>query len=77
MAHDRRLLVRVDLDALRLNVARADRQPITRAEVVQFLVDLGFRPTPRGWVVAEADLVALEPGEFTVVGDAEDDTAAL
>ena len=69
----RRFLVQVDIELLRSHLSQADREEKSREQIVQFLIDSGFRQTPGGWIVSEADLGVLEPEEVTAIDELPDD----
>ena len=62
-----RLRIRIDLDLLRSNLSREDRQPKSEQEVRQFLIDSGFQPDGEFWMVEEENLGQLDPSEVSEV----------
>jgi hypothetical protein len=69
----RRFLVQIDLELLRSHLAEADRDVKTPEQIHQFLIESGFKQTPMGWVVSEADLGVLDADEVLAIDDAPED----
>jgi hypothetical protein len=59
----RTVLVNIDIETLRANLAQADQREISSDEVLRFLADAGFEKTDRGWLVTEENLGHLDPSE--------------
>ena len=59
----RTVLVNIDIEKLRTNLARADQCEISPDEVLRFLADAGFSKTDTGWTVTEENLGQLDPSE--------------
>ena len=59
----RTVLVNIDIDMLRANLARADQRDVPPEEVLRFLADAGFSKTDKGWIVTEENLGQLDPSE--------------
>lgn len=62
-AMSRTVLVNIDVEKLRGNLARTDQRNVSADEVRQFLTDAGFQQTDRGWLVSEENLGQLDPSE--------------
>ena len=69
----RTVLVNIDIDKLRANLARADQRDVSAEEVLRFLADAGFSKTDRGWLVNEENLGQLDPAEVLSAEFVEDD----
>ncbi|HEX4123585.1 MAG TPA: hypothetical protein VHY37_02600 [Tepidisphaeraceae bacterium] len=61
MAHT--VLVTIDIEKLRGNLARADQRDVSVEEAQRFLADAGFKRTDAGWLVSEENLGHLDPSE--------------
>jgi hypothetical protein len=59
----RKFRVRINLDAVRRSISKADRCALSVAEFEQLLHDSGFTQDGEHWIVAERDLGLLEPHE--------------
>jgi hypothetical protein len=59
----RTVIVNLDLEKLRTNLAHADQREISPEEVLRFLADAGFKKTDGGWLVTEENLGQLDPSE--------------
>jgi hypothetical protein len=66
---DVRYVVRLDLEALRRCLSKADRTTYALDNVKQWLRDAGFRPTADGWVVRADDLGQVEPSEVLEIAE--------
>lgn len=62
-----RVLVHLDLDRIRANLSREDGEPVTEAEVREWLCAAGFQPVNDQWSVLESDLGQLQSGEVLSV----------
>ena len=60
-----RVRVTINLSLLQSSMSAADKNPVSEAEVRQFLVDSGFTPEGVCWIVEEKDLGQLDPSEVT------------
>jgi hypothetical protein len=68
-AAEARYIVRLDLEALRRSLAKADRATYTLDDVKAWLRDAGFRATDNGWVVRSSDLGQVEPSEVLEIAE--------
>lgn len=69
------LRVRLKLSLLILHLSREDGRKVSKAEVIQWLKDAGFKPSSRGddyWYCLEADLGHLDPFEVLEIEDVPD-----
>jgi hypothetical protein len=59
----RTVLVNLDIENLRANLARADQRDVSLEEALRFLADAGFTKTDKGWLVSEQNLGQVDPSE--------------